>query len=40
MDNIWCTDLADAQLISKFDKGFRFYYGSLTFVANMHGLFF
>ena len=24
IDNIWCTDLADMQLISKFNKGFRF----------------
>ena len=24
IDNIWGTDLADIQLISKFDKGFRF----------------
>ena len=23
-DNIWCADLADMQLIIKFDKGFRF----------------
>ena len=23
-DNIWCADLADMQLLSKFDKGFRF----------------
>ena len=23
IQNIWCTDLADVQLISKFDKGFR-----------------
>ena len=23
-DNIWSTDLADMQLISKFNKGFRF----------------
>ena len=24
IDNIWGTDLADIQLISKFNKGFRF----------------
>ena len=24
IDNIWCADLADRQLISKFNKGFRF----------------
>ena len=23
-DNIWCADLADMQLISKLNKGFRF----------------
>ena len=23
-DNIWCADLADMQLLSKFNKGFRF----------------
>ena len=38
-DNIWGADLADMQLISKFNKGFRFFYVILTFLANMHGLF-
>ena len=32
-DNIWISDLADMQLISKFNKVL------LTFLANMHGLF-
>ena len=27
IDNIWWTDLANMQLISKFDKGFRFLLG-------------
>ena len=26
IDNIWGANLADMQLISKFNKGFRFYY--------------
>ena len=38
-DNIWGADLADMQLMSKFDKGFRFYYVLLIFLANMLGLF-
>ena len=38
-DNIWGTDLADMQLISKFDKGFSFYFVSLIRLVNMHGLF-
>ena len=38
IDNIWGTDLADMQLISKFNKGF-FCYVVLIFIANMHGLF-
>ena len=38
-DNIWAADLADMQLISKFNKGFNFYYVSLIFIANMLGLF-
>ena len=37
--NIWEADLADLQLISKFNKGFRLFYVLLTFIANMHGLF-
>ena len=32
IENIWCTDLADVQLISKFDKGFR----SLLCVINIY----
>ena len=39
-DNIWAADLADMQLISKFNKGFRFlFYVLLIFIANMLGLF-
>ena len=33
-DNIWGTDLADMQLIIKFNKEFRFYCVLLTFLAN------
>ena len=38
-DNIWDADLADMQLIDKFNKGFRFSYVLLVFLANMLGLF-
>ena len=38
-DNIWGNDLADMQLISKFSKGFRFYYVLLIFLSNIPGLF-
>ena len=38
-DNIWVADIADMQLISKFNKGIRFYYVLLIFSVNMHGLF-
>ena len=38
-DNIWGADLADMQLLSKFNKGFRFYYVLLIFLVNMSGLF-
>ena len=31
-DNIWGTDLADMQLISKYNKGFRF----LLFIINIY----
>ena len=37
-DNIWGADLADMQLISKFNKGFNFYCALLTFLVNMLGL--
>ena len=37
IDNIWGTDLADMQLISKFNKGFRFLL--LIFTANLHRLY-
>ena len=38
-DNIWDADLADVQLISKFNKRFRFYCALLIFLVNMFGLF-
>ena len=38
-DNIWGVDLADMQLLSKFNKGFRFFYVLLIFLVNMLGLF-
>ena len=37
IDNVWHADLADMQLISKFNKDF--YYVLLTFITNVHGLF-
>ena len=33
IDNIWCADLADIQLISKLNKGFRF----LLCVTDIYG---
>ena len=39
-DNIWGVDLADMQLLSRYNKGIRFfYYVLLTFLVNMLGLF-
>ena len=38
-DNIWVADLADMQLIGKFNKGLDFYYVLLIFLANIHELF-
>ena len=38
-NNIWGADLADIQLISKFNKGIRFYYELLISSVNTHGLF-
>ena len=39
-DNIWGADLADMQLISKFNKGFRFLLCVIDiFLVNMVGLF-
>ena len=38
-DNVWGVDLADMQSLSKFNKGFKFYYVPLTSLVNMHGLF-
>ena len=39
IDSIWGADLANMQLISKFNKGIHFYYAILNFIANMLGLF-
>ena len=39
-DNIWGADLADMQLISKFNKETKFFYVSLILLLNMHGLFY
>ena len=36
-DNIWGADLADMQLLNKFNKGIFFHYVLLIFIANMHG---
>ena len=38
-DNIWGADLADMQLISKFNKGTRFLLCVIDIFVNMHGLF-
>ena len=38
-DNIWGADLADMQLLSKYNKGIRFYYVLLIFLVNMLELF-
>ena len=39
-DNIWGADLADMQLISKFNKRIRFLLCVVIFLENIHGLFF
>ena len=39
-DNNWGADLTDMKLISNFNKNLRFYYVLLTFIVNMHELFF
>ena len=38
-DNIWGADLPDMQLISKFNKAFRFLLCIIVFLVNMLGLF-
>ena len=38
-NNIWVTDIAGMQLISKSNKVFRFYDVLSMFVVNSHGLF-
>ena len=37
--HIWGADLADMQLISKFNKGIRLYYVLFILPVNTHGLF-
>ena len=37
--NIWGPDLADMQLLSKFNKRFRFLLCVIDVLVNMHGLF-
>ena len=37
-DNIWGADLADIQLLSRYNKGIRFVYALLIFLVNMLGL--
>ena len=36
IDNIWGANLTDMQLLSKFNKVFRFFYVLLIFIENMH----
>ena len=38
-ENIWGADLVDKQLISKFNKGFRFSCVLFIFLVNVLGLF-
>ena len=38
-DNIWGVDLADMQLISKYNKKLAIYYVPLIFLVNMYGFF-
>ena len=40
IDNIWGSDHADIELISKVDKKIVFYYVLLIFSVNMEGFFF
>ena len=37
--NIWGVDLADMQIMSKYNLGVRYYYVPLVFLVNMFGLF-
>ena len=39
IDNIWGPDLADMQLVSKFNRRVCFYYVLLIFSVNTQGLF-
>ena len=38
-DNIWGVDLADMELLRKFNKGFRCFYVLLIFLVNILGWF-
>ena len=38
-DNIWGADLADMQLLSKYNKGIRFLLCVIDILVNMLGLF-
>ena len=38
-DNIWGADLADKQLLSRFNKGFTFLLCFIDILVNVHGLF-
>ena len=37
-DNIWGADLADMDVISKFNRGFWYYYALFIFIGNVHCL--
>ena len=39
IDTIWCADLEDMRLISKFNQWFEFLLCAVDIIANMHGLF-
>ena len=37
IDTIWCADLEDTRLISKFNQWFEFVLCAIDIIANMHG---
>ena len=39
IESSWGADLADMQLISKFNKGFWSLLCNIDFISNIHGLF-
>ena len=39
IENAWCADFADMQLISEFNKAFRFLLCVIEILASMHRLF-